>query len=90
MVCDPSNAFQGSRESRFSSTFSFRLCQGGPEYEVGIYNSLLIQKSRHQSQVSRGNRSVRPCQEDNEVLCVQTGLWVPVTLCPWKPAQVLL
>lgn len=52
VVCDPSNAFQGSRESRFSSTFSFRLCQGGPEYEVGIYNSLLIQKSRHQSQVS--------------------------------------
>lgn len=59
VVCDSSNAFQGSRESRFYSTFSSSLCQGGPEYKVGIYNSLLIQKSRHQSQVSWGNHSVR-------------------------------
>lgn len=45
--------------------------------EVRIYNSLLIQKSRHQSQVSRGNHSVALCQEDNEVL------WplVSVTVC---------
>lgn len=59
VVCDSSNAFQGLRESCFYSTFSSSLCQGGPEYEVGIYNSLLIKKSRHQSQVSWGNHSVR-------------------------------
>lgn len=51
--------FQGSRESGFYYTcFSSRWTEA-LNTEIGIYSSLLIQKSRRQSQVSRGNHKFR-------------------------------
>lgn len=75
--------FQGSRVSSFYCTLSSSLCQGGPKYwSRHLQLFYWFRNLDIRAKTAEATTSIRACQEDNEVLCLHTGPWVPWLCVP--------